>query len=226
MTTSLSNLIKRDDHNNIKIEAFPVQEIEADSVSGGGSSGRGHSGGPEDHISKIEREAYEKGFSQGQKDGFALGKKRLEETAKRLEALIENLSELKSRLYRESEEEILRLSIEIARKIVQRELSLDGEAVLRTIRKAVDFLNERTSIKVLVNPADMEKVKETLPELRTGKKIENIELIEDPSVARGGCILQTGFGTINATIEDQLAAIAEELEDELGNNGHTNASIT
>ncbi|RLB21359.1 MAG: hypothetical protein DRG71_08440, partial [Deltaproteobacteria bacterium] len=153
-------------------------------------------------------------------------KKRLEETAKRLEALIENLSELKSRLYRESEEEILRLSIEIARKIVQRELSLDGEAVLRTIRKAVDFLNERTSIKVLVNPADMEKVKETLPELRTGKKIENIELIEDPSVARGGCILQTGFGTINATIEDQLAAIAEELEDELGNNGHTNASIT
>ena len=74
--------------------------------------------------------------------------------------------------------------------------------------------------------ADMEKVKETLPELRTGKKIENIELIEDPSVARGGCILQTGFGTINATIEDQLAAIAEELEDELGNNGHTNASIT
>ena len=231
MMTSLSNLIKLNDHENIKIETFAMQEIEADFAgcedsSDNGSSDNDSSDRLEDQIAKIEMEAYEKGFSQGQKDGFELGKRRLEETAKRLEALIRGLSEFKAKLYRESEQDMLRLSVEIAKKIIQRELSLDSEAVLRTIRRALEFLNERTSIKIFVNPADMEKVKEALPDIRAGKKIEKIELAEDPSLERGGCVIETGFGVINATIEDQLTVIAEELERELCNSGNRDASIS
>ena len=226
MTTSLSNLIKRHEHDAFEIKTFRAQEIQSEPGfnRNKGKSGRGAS--PGDRISQIEREAYEKGFNQGQKDGLALGKKRLEETARRLESLIESLGRLKGELYLEAEEEILKLSMAIARKVVQRELAQDEDAVLRTIRKAVEFLNERTNVKILVNPADMRKVEEALPEIRGGKKIDKIELAEDPAIGRGGCILETGFGTINGTVEDQLAAIKEELEDELGSNGHGDAGIT
>ena len=225
--TSLSNLIKRDRHGNMKIETFRAQEIEAEELYGQRSA-QNNAGteGLKNRVSQIERDAYEKGFSQGQKDGFALGKKRLEESAKRLEAVINSLSGLKMRLYRESEEEILRLAIEIAKKIVHRELTVDTDAVLRTIRKATDFLNERTSIRILLNPADMDKVEEAVPQLKVEKKIESVELVPDPSVSRGGCILETGFGTVNATIEDQLAAIAEELSDELRRNDQADAGVS
>ncbi len=225
MTTSLSNLIKRHEHGAFEIKTFRAQEIESDAVANT-YRGKDSPGSAGDRISQIEREAYEKGFTQGQKDGLALGKKRLEEAAKRLVTLIGSLARLKEELYREAEEEILKLSVEIARKILQRELMQDEEAVLRTIRKAADFLNERTSIKILVNPDDMRKVEEAIPEIRRGKKIDRIELSEDAAIERGGCILETGFGTINATVEDQLAAIKEELEDVLGGNGHGNAGIT
>ncbi len=223
--TSLSNLIKRHQHEGLKIEAFRAQEIKVDTEFNSSSHKHVRRGGTQDRISEIEREAYEKGFNQGQKDGLALGKKRLEETAKRLDALISSLSELKGNLYREAEEEILKLSVEIARKILDKEIGLDKDMVLRSIRKATEFLTERTAIRILVNPADMHKVEEALPEIKARKKVERIELAEDPSIARGGCILETGFGSINAAIEDQLEAIARELEDELGNTGHGSTNI-
>lgn len=220
MTTLLSNLIKRDDYGNIKIEAFAVNEIEADSSpcessSDNSSTDEDHLRGVEDRISKIEMEAYEKGFQQGQIDGMALGKKRLEESAKRLEAVVRSLSALKSEIFKKCEEEVVQLAVQIARKIINKELEVDNEAVLRTIRRAMSFLNERSSVRILLNPDDMEKVTEALPEIKAEKKIDNIELAEDPAVERGGCVLETGFGTINANIEDQFATIAEELEEEL-----------
>ena len=225
--TSLSNLIKQDTHGNLKIETFRVQEIEVETPYGQGREEKQASTkGFKDRVSEIERDAYEKGFSQGHKDGLELGKKRLAESAKRLETVIKGLSELKMRLYREAEEEILRLAIEIAKKIVHKELSIDSNAVLGTIRKAMEFLNGRTSIRILLNPADMDKVEEALPQIKAEKKLDGIELVPDPTVGRGGCILETGFGNINATIEDQLAAIADELLDELSRNDHADAGVS
>jgi len=231
VTTSLSNLIKREHHGRLKIETFRVQEIEADPFSsnldiGDLGGGKGHRAVGMDRLSKIEMEAYKKGFEQGQRDGLALGEKRIEEAVKKLENLLQSLSELKGQLYRESEQEIVRLSMEIARKIVHRELTIDAQAVTRTIQAAIQYLNDSTSIRIIVNPADMERLREVLPDLQAGKKIEKIEVTEDPAVEQGGCILETGFGKINATIEDQLSAIAQELEEELAKSGEEHATVS
>ena len=228
MTTLLSNLIKKEHHRGFKIEAFRVEEFEAQGHSG---DGKANSLAPsdktiDDRLSRIEMEAYEKGFEQGQKDGLIMGQKRLDEAAKRLDALIRSLSELKSKILKESEEEIVKLAIEIARKIVRRELQTDPEAVLRTIRQAISHVNDRSTVRILLNPDDMEKVKEVLPELRAEKKIDRVELIENTRVERGGCIIETGFGMINATIEDQLALISEELEEELNGKGQEDGIVS
>jgi len=224
----LSNLLKREEHEGLKIESFRVREFEAHRVNPTKKSEEpsdGIGGKIEDHLSKIEMEAYEKGFQQGQKDGLVMGKKRLEETARRLEALIKSLSQLKKEVYRNSERELVELATEIARKILLKELELDDTAILRTVRRAISFLNDRSNVRIRLNPSDMNKVAEVLSEIRADKKIEDVELVEDSAVERGGCILESGFGLVNATIEDQLSAISEELEEELKSGGQDNATV-
>ncbi len=231
----MSNLIRREEHPELEIQVFQAEEIESSekarmkATEGGGYDDSGQpltEAEKRQRLSTIEMEAYEKGFEQGQKDGLALGQKRIDEIAKRMENLITELSKLKEQIYKEAEQEILALSLEIARKIVKREVTTSPEIILNSIREAARFLTERTKLKIFLNPDDLETVKENIAELGVKNKIENIEIVEDVSINKGGCILETGFGKINATIEDQFEAIKNALVEKLSKSGEVSDGPT
>ena len=165
-------------------------------------------------ISRLEREAYEKGFAQGQRDGLDLEKSKLEEMGKQYEALLTGLRDLKVNIFRDSEGEILRLVELIVKKIIGEEIKT-GEPVIRhSIRTAAKFLTDKRKVQIIINPDDMEEVKKMLPDLSRLTKGGNFQLTEDPSIGKGGCMLETGFGRVNATIDDQLDEIIKVIEKE------------
>jgi flagellar assembly protein FliH len=228
----LSNLIKRETHPQVKIRSFEVEEV---SQQGPWLSG-GCPGGPtgsamsvtrgaapaqpvesvQERLARLEREAYEKGFEQGQKDGLSLGEKRVQETMGQMAALLRAMTGLKKQVYDEAEAELLQLSVEIARQIIRREVTTDPSVVTRAVRTAFKYLGDQSHVRISVNPADMKEVQRLLPDLAQLHRLEGFELVEDAAVERGGCILETGFGRINGSIEDQLAMLKEELERCLG----------
>jgi flagellar assembly protein FliH len=228
----LSNLIKREVYPQVKIRSFDAQEV----GQLGSWLGEGRPDGPavlpvtggrrpapgkpaesaQERLARLEREAYEKGFEQGQKDGLSLGEKRVQETLSQMEALLRAMTGLKKQVYGEAEAELLRLSVEIARQIIRREITTDPSVVTRAIRAALEYLGDQNQVRVSVNPEDMKEVQRQLPDLAQLFRLERFELVEDRAVTRGGCTLETGFGRINGTIEDQLAMLREELERCLG----------
>jgi flagellar assembly protein FliH len=228
----LSNLIKRDTHFQVKIRSFEVEEVgqQGPWLSEGwspGSTGPAISStrpatpgqpveGVQERVARLEREAYEKGFEQGQKDGLSLGEKRVQETMGQMETLLRAMTGLKKQIYDEAEGELLRLSVEIARQIIRHEVTTDPTVVTRALRAAFEYLGDQNHVRISVNPEDMREVQRLLPDLAQLHRLEGFELVKDPAVERGGCILETGFGRINGTIEDQLAALKEELERCLG----------
>lgn len=163
-------------------------------------------------LARIEKEAYEKGFEQGQKDGLALEEKKISEMARELEALFTSLKELKAQIYYESERELLKLSMILAQKIIGQEVKTDREIICNTIRSAMNLLADKRKVKININPDDMEEVIKLLPDLAKMTRGGQFQLTEDRSIGKGGCILETGFGKINATVEDQLAMLGEEIE--------------
>jgi flagellar assembly protein FliH len=223
----LSNLIKRETHLQVKIRSFEVEEVgqqgrwlnEGRAPGAAGPSPsvarRGAPGQPvesiQERLARLEREAYEKGFEQGQKDGLSLGEKRLQEIVSQMEGLLRAMTGLKKQVYDEAEAELLELSVEIARQIIRREVNTDPSVVTRAVRAAFEYLGDRNQVRISVNPVDMKEIQRALPDLARLHKLEGFELVEDPAVERGGCILQTGFGRISGTIEDQLTALKEEL---------------
>ena len=228
----MSNLIKRETHPQVKIRSFEVEEVGQQGPWPsedwhGGPTGpaisairRGTPGQPvesvQEKLARLERAAYEKGFEQGQKDGLSLGEKRVQETLGQMTALLRAMAGLKKQVYDEAEAELLRLSVEIARQIIRREVTTDPSVVTRAVRAAFEYLGDQNQVRISINPEDMKEVQRLLPDLAQLHRLEGFELVDDLAVERGGCILETGFGRINGTIEDQLAMLKEELEQCLG----------
>ena len=167
-----------------------------------------------DRLSAIEREAYERGFSAGEKAGFELGKQKAETTFRALGQILKELEDLKRRLFEETEEEILKLTLAIARKVIDKELSVRDDIVKGAVSRAVELAGKASSMIVRLNPADMETIKSYVPELEN-KSLDKrrIVLLEDGTIGRGGCVVETENATIECTIEASLKEIEERLKD-------------
>jgi len=165
-------------------------------------------------IARLEREAYEKGFAQGQRDGLDLEKSKMEEMGRQYEALLTELRDLKVHIFNDSEGEMLRLIELIVKKVIGEEIKTDEAIIRHNIKAAVKFLTDKRKVRIVINPEDMEEVKKMLPDLSRLTKGGNFQLTEDPSVGKGGCMLETGFGRVNATIDDQLDEIIKVIDKE------------
>ena len=168
--------------------------------------------GIEERLARLEREAYEKGFEQGRKDGLELENKQIEEQRQQMEVLFTELRSLKPSLFREAEQEAVILSSRIARRIVREEIRTDPALIRRTVQAAFDFVADRSRLAVNVHPEDMEEIRRILPELASMTEGGRFQVKEDEAVDRGGCVLETGFGTIRATVSAQLSVIDKAIE--------------
>ncbi len=162
---------------------------------------------------KLQRE-YEKGFN----DGYEKGSRDTEE--KYEELLFEKnaefygiLKEFETRIteYEESFAEIvIRLSALISQKILKREIENES-IILQTISEALSQVIAAKNIMVKVNPEDLsliENDKEKSKDLRFSK----IRFEPDPTIERGGCIVETEIGNVDARIDAQLNEIIKQLE--------------
>jgi len=162
----------------------------------------------------LEREAYEKGFAQGEKDGLDLGEKKALKVIENIENLLREISDLKKDIIREYEKEILELIFAIAKKIIHHQISSDEKAVKDTVLKALHLAVEKSKIIIRVNPEDCDYVQRLKPEFFTKfRGPKSIMVTSDPSITRGGCFLETPYGDVDARVETQLEMIYQCLEE-------------
>jgi flagellar assembly protein FliH len=159
-------------------------------------------------VSEIEKEAYEIGFAQGQKAGAEVGEKMVESLLKQYAASLEELNKLRKDVFASSEHEVIRLALEIAKKIIKREVAIDEELILTLVKVALSRVADQALITVRVNPKDYRAIERHQSSRADGGALsETVKLIEDPLVGRGGCLIETDSGTIDARIDDQLREI-------------------
>ena len=166
------------------------------------------------NVSLIEQEAYEKGFVQGEKDGFELGEKKADKVIGNIERLFDEISSLKQEILKQHEKEILDLNFAIAEKIVHHLTKFDESGVKEAVFNALNLAIEKSEIILNVNPEDYDYIEKLRPELfKEYKELKSITVTSDPSITRGGCYLKTPYGDIDAGIEAQLEKIYQCLQD-------------
>jgi flagellar assembly protein FliH len=110
-----------------------------------------------------------------------------------------------------AEPELVRLAVGIAERVLHQQIALDHGVVVEMARAAIARIVDRERITVRVNPADIEQMRGHRDELLALGDVKNMRVIEDQRVDRGGVILETDAGSIDAKIGTQLAEVRKIL---------------
>ncbi len=162
-------------------------------------------------------EAYQKGQTEGYNAGYQLGYQRGFETSARAALLfkeeLKNLIHIHEELVKSYKEELIKLALEIAKHVIGREIRVDETIVWNNIMSNVEKLRGRDELTIWVNPDDMDYVRSKREELKMLiEDIKTINVMPDPKIERGGCVIESSLGTIDARINVKLEAITELLK--------------
>ncbi len=169
---------------------------------------------PVEDPSQIEKEAYENGFQQGEKAGLEMAEKKIEALMRKYAESISEIGELKQSFYGQAEREVVKLAVGVAKKIVHREIQVDRDIIQTLVRVALSHVAEKSAVTVLLNPVDYSYLLEQRTELSQTEG-RDISLLADKSVERGGCLIQTECGDIDARIEEKFREVEHAFFEDL-----------
>jgi flagellar assembly protein FliH len=109
---------------------------------------------------------------------------------------------------------VVALVLDVAGAVLRREASVSPDTILHVVRGALSELSAGASVAIRVNPADLAMLDEQRLDLGVAASVE-IMLVGDPTVTRGGCLLESGAGRVDGTIEKQLGRIGSYFDDHL-----------
>jgi flagellar assembly protein FliH len=158
------------------------------------------------------RQANQAGHRAGEIAGRAAAQDDVKLAVEKLGETIGEVAGARAEALRRAEADVVKLSIEIARRVLHREMSLDTSALEGLIRAALEKLQAQEVYRVRVHPEHLLVLRACLEQSGRGG---NIEVLSDPSQARGGAVFEMSRGSLDASVETQLREIERGLVDQL-----------
>ncbi|HEX5706220.1 MAG TPA: type III secretion system stator protein SctL [Pyrinomonadaceae bacterium] len=110
-----------------------------------------------------------------------------------------------------AERDLLRLAVKLAEKIIGREVERDSGALADIVSTALRHARQNESLTVRVNPSDMPSVEAHRARLDPAGRARFLDLVSDPRVLPGGCIIESESGTVDAQLDTQLRVLERAL---------------
>lgn len=178
---------------------------------------RGHAEGyAEGHAQGHEagrREGHEQGLQEGRETGYAEGHAQgldmAREEARKLQALAQACAESIHGMEADTGEALLSLALRVAEQVLRSTLNSQPERILDLIREVLQVdAGQQGALKLRLNPADMDLVDQYLQQDAT---VTHWRLQSDASIERGGCIVETALGSIDATLQTRWQRVVSTL---------------
>ena len=162
-------------------------------------------------LSEARATAEAEGFAQGEAAGLA----EWEERIRRVDEVVDDLCDVRRRIFASMESQMKELAICVARTILERELRQDTGYLESLVRQALDLVVEEDEIMISVAPGDRELLESRLDAIaKDYPRAGSLALREDPTVELG-CMVDTRLARVDATLESRLAAIADVLNGDI-----------
>ena len=173
---------------------------------------------------QLEREAIPRGREQGRREAFEQGREEAARVA--MEEARQNYSQLcraltagleafesdKRRLLATAESGLLELALATARRVCKHDVATSTEAARANAAALLELVKHESDLELHLNPADYQMLRTAASEaIAAADRLAHVELVADPAVDRGGCVLESRDGTIDATLETQLDRVAAAL---------------
>ncbi len=160
-------------------------------------------------MEKRVRETRQSAHKEGEAAGRKQAEAEVQAVLQRLGAAIQETAGLRARIRLESEVDLVKLAVAIARRILNRQLSVDPEAIAGIVKAGFDKLKRQEVLRVRVHPAHQAAVRGMMP---PGSPVE---VLADAALEPGGVVFETSRGDLEASIDSQLGEIERGLTDRL-----------
>jgi len=159
-------------------------------------------------LEAVKQEAY----TRGKQDGRAAAEKECHAAVQALAEALEQVSRLRRSLFEKSKEDLIRLIMAVAQRVIRAEVAERKDVIRATVTAALESAVADDEYYIRVHPDDLESVKEHEPLfLAAMKGLQNIHFIADEDISPGGCKAESRAGDVDATIETQLEEIEAHL---------------
>lgn len=165
-------------------------------------------------VDEVTKEAHKKGWDQGREEGFKEGKNEVERLVNRLHVILERAMDKRAEILEQTEGQVVELVLLIARKVVKTISENQKNVVISNVAQALRKLKTRSDVIIKVNLADLQLATEHARDfVEMAENAKNLTVVEDSSIDRGGCVIETDFGEIDARIQSQLHELEEKILD-------------
>jgi flagellar biosynthesis/type III secretory pathway protein FliH len=166
---------------------------------------------------RIRTVARQQGHAEGFEAGRAEARADLQPVFAALSDAVERLREQEAAVADAVEAQAASLAVQIAEKVVAGALAVEPERVLDVVRGALRAIVERERVVILVNPDDLELVRDGMGEI-AGQLggIEHVDVQEERRVPRGGTVVRTTVGEVDARISTKLDRARDAVQEQLG----------
>jgi flagellar assembly protein FliH len=168
--------------------------------------------GAASRLELAERDATKKGREQGREEGFKEGKAEVERLVARVHVILEKAMDKRAEILDQAEAQVVELVLLVARKVVKVISENQKSVVVQNIAGALRKLKTKGDVVVRVNLADLQLATEHVKDfVAAAENAKRLTIVEDTTIDRGGCVVETDFGEIDARISSQLSELEEKI---------------
>lgn len=170
----------------------------------------------EDELINIKKKAYSEGLEKGKKIGKESEKKIVISIVDELRGAVVELEEFKKGICKNAEKSAVKLAFLIAGKILCTEIEKNNNSVIKIIKEALKKIMDDENVRIKINPSDLSYIQSAgSSQLNDILAKSSVSFEGDSEISRGGCLVETDSGEIDARIESQLMVIEETFSEEL-----------
>jgi flagellar assembly protein FliH len=163
-------------------------------------------------VDTIRKNAHQEGIEKGMKEGFESGEKEVQRLIDHLHSIISKAIEKRNEIIQESETQLINLVLLISKKVIKVISENQKNVVVNNVIQALRKLKSRGDVVIRVNLEDVELTSDHVKDfMRMVENVRSLTVLEDSTVDRGGCIIETDFGQIDARISSQFKEIEEKI---------------
>lgn len=161
---------------------------------------------------KMESEARQSGYDAGHSEGYEAGSAEVERLVERMHKILEAVMQRREEILQDTESQIVELVILMARKVIKILSENQKNVIMANTLAALKKVKTRGEVTLRVNLEDVKLTSSHADEfIQHVENVKGITVLEDSAVEKGGCIVETDFGAIDARISSQLTELENKI---------------
>jgi len=162
-------------------------------------------------MERLRVETEKNAHDQGYQEGFQKGASESETLKREAEEIVRGAQTVRDEMLRDVEPDVIELIVKILHKLLGVSVRFNPQIILKLIREGLAGVVGSEGVKLRVSPDDYGYVKEHFDKIMEYAGSNNMDLIKDAACKPMDCVIETAYGNIDSSLDQQFESLRADL---------------